>query len=670
MSAPASRKASSRPLVVWALYFVGGLLGLMVLGVAGLRFYFEHNKARIVADLNEYITEHIKGTMHIGGIDLQLLTGFPTLSLTLTDVELKDDLPASRRLLLAKEIGVGLNVMRLFRREIDVQSILIDGATIDLFTDANGVTNFDIFKPPPPGAARGPGRSTPAILIRDVELRHVDFKVENLPEKKLFHFVIDSLHAPIDYEPDGLRTRLKLKVLARSMTFLSINGSFIRDQQVAGVLKAAFSKSTSSLTVETNALAIGKDSFAVKGRFAIGQKPALFDLDIRTKIRWLDASRLMSDNVRRILDQLDLSKPVEARCVIHGDINDKRDPAIVVHADVKDSELRIPDGVVANVSFHGEFINHVARDKPNGDPNSAVILSGFTGAYGSIPFQIPRATLLNLLKPVVSGTFQTEFRLPQLNELIDERLILFSGGQARVNLEFQVALDELKLHQPRFQGEIGVSQGDLLYKPKNLRLKTDVDLAFTDRALSIRNIKYASGPSTLLIDGEVENFFSLFYDAPEKMVVALNVRSPFLNAKTFLGTEITPKDAAALKSAQEEGATGKLRAVIDKCQMVLHMQVDKAVYEHLEAKNARAQIVLANGRVNVRNGHIETAGGKFAFDAHLAPQGNVNLFGAKVKITSCDIPRLLKSFNNFGITSFAPENITGDLSADASVSGP
>src|SRR5580765_3145895 len=156
MSAPGSRKASSRLVIVRVLYFVGGLLGLVVLALAGLRFYFEHNKARIVADLNQYITEHINGTMRIGSIDFQLLTGFPTLSLTLTDVELNDNVAASRRLLKAKEIGVGLNVMRLFRREIDVQSILIEGATIDLFTDEIGVTNFNIFKPEPPDAAPGP----------------------------------------------------------------------------------------------------------------------------------------------------------------------------------------------------------------------------------------------------------------------------------------------------------------------------------------------------------------------------------------------------------------------------------------------------------------------------------------------------------------------------------
>ena len=51
--------------------------------------------------------------------------------------------------------------MRLFHREIDVQSILIDGATIDLFTDADGLTNFNIFKPPPPGAAPEAGPRAP-----------------------------------------------------------------------------------------------------------------------------------------------------------------------------------------------------------------------------------------------------------------------------------------------------------------------------------------------------------------------------------------------------------------------------------------------------------------------------------------------------------------------------
>ena len=268
----------------------------MVLGLAGLRFYFEHNKARIVADLNKYITEHINGTMRIGSIDLSAPDGF---SDSLADPD--------RRRAEGQSPGVAsaaageANRRRPERHEAVPSR---DRRAVDpgRRRDHRPVyrrersTNFDIFKTRAarPGAGTGPQHPRDPDPRRRAASRRLQGR-ETCAKKKLFHFVIDSLSAPIDYEPDGPRTRLKLKALARSMIFLSTNGSFIRDQQVAGVLKAAFSKSTGSLTVETNALAIGKDSFAVKGRFAIGQKPALFDLEIRTKIRWLDASRLLSD---------------------------------------------------------------------------------------------------------------------------------------------------------------------------------------------------------------------------------------------------------------------------------------------------------------------------------------------------------------------------------------
>ena len=85
---------------------------------------------------------------------------------------------------------------------------------------------------------------------------------------------------------------------------------------------------------------------------------------------------LLSPNVQLILDRFDLPKPLEARCVINGDLADKGDPAIVVDADVSDNEIRIAGGAITNVSFHAEYNNHSEKGKPNGDPNSVVTVSG------------------------------------------------------------------------------------------------------------------------------------------------------------------------------------------------------------------------------------------------------------------------------------------------------
>jgi hypothetical protein len=533
--------------------------------------------------------------VRIGSIDIELLTGFPTLSLTLTDVELKDDLAAARPLLQAKTIGVGLNVMRLLHREIDVQSVSIAGATVDLFTDANGATNFDIFKPSPPGApgtgppcSRGPGPRRGAARRRFPGRGRAGEEAVSLHHR---------LAAGSDrIRPDGPRSRLKLEVLARDMTFLSINGSFIKDQQVAGALNAAYSISTRRLSVETDALAIGKDSFAVNGPLRDRPEAGAVRPRIRSRIRWLNASRLLSQNVTRIMDQLDVSKPVEARCVIHGDLNDKRDPAIVVDADVADSEVHIPDGVIASVSFHGRFNNHVDPKKPNGDPNSAVTLTAFQGAWKGIPFQIPRATLVNLLKPVASGTFRTDFGLPGLNDFIDEKLILFSGGQASVDLEFQMAVDELKIHQPRFRGEIVVRQGDLLYKPKNLP-------AEDGRRSRVH------GPETVDPEREV---CERRQHPPDRRRGRELLRAVLRRSRedgrgvereeSLSGREEIPRDGDSREGRvpveiPQESVTHTLHSVIEKCQIVLNMQVDKAVYDYLEATNATGQIVLADGRV-------------------------------------------------------------------------
>ena len=221
MSVAASRKV---------LYFVGGLLALVILSLAGLRLYFERNKARIMADLNAYITEHINGTMRIGSIDFQLLTGFPTLSLSLTDIDLKD-LAGTRPLLKAKEIDVGLNVMRLFHHEIDVQSIVIDGATIDLFTDENGVTNSDIFKPTPRPRCRNRAAHRPRFESVTSSCVTSTSRPRTCTRRSCFTSWSSRSTRPPDYEPDGLRADLKLKVVARNMTFLAVNGSFIKDQE-------------------------------------------------------------------------------------------------------------------------------------------------------------------------------------------------------------------------------------------------------------------------------------------------------------------------------------------------------------------------------------------------------------------------------------------------------
>lgn len=46
--------------------------------------------------------------------------------------------------------------------------------------------------------------------------------------------------------------------------------------------------------------------------------------------------------------------------------------------------------------------------------------------------------------------------------------------------------------------------------------KTNIELHFTEQALLIKKIKYQNQKNTVFMEGRVDNFLNLYYDAPEK----------------------------------------------------------------------------------------------------------------------------------------------------------
>jgi hypothetical protein len=117
-----------------------------------------------------------------------------------------------------------------------------------------------------------------------------------------------------------------------------------------------------------------------------------------------------------------------------------------------------------------------------------------------------------------------------------------------------------------------------------------------------------------------------------------------------------------------KGGNKKRIALVQKCQLVLNLNLDKMVYSNLTAKNAKITIVAKNRQFFIKQGTIETCGGKITFASQLIPQGELFNVKSNVNITTVDIPQFLTSFKNFGITSFQPKNINGNLSATADLS--
>ncbi|MEO7978662.1 AsmA-like C-terminal region-containing protein [Flavobacterium sp.] len=650
-------------------FFILGCIAFILFASGALSLYFSRNKPEIIAKINTKINENINGKFHVGDFHYKFLTGFPNFTLALKNVELKDNKWAVHQhtLLKAAEIEVRLGIWSLLQNEINIHKILINDAEIYLYKAEDGYSNADIFKPKKKKSTDT--KSENETTIDQIDLNSVHFILDNRIGHKLFDFDIVSLKSKVDFDGDDWQTDLFLKTNIKNLAFNTVLGSFAQEKELKGNFAISYSSEKEKISVETENLKIGTDSFDIIAFFNLDN--SLFGINISTSILWKNASNLLSRNISSQLDRFNLKKEIDVNCDIKGDFNDQGDPKIVVQAEISNNELTIPDGLITDCNFKGTFTNNFRPKDGFNDANSAVILTRFSGKYQNIPLTIPQAVISNFKKPLATGIVNSDFNIQNLNEMSNDKWIHFSSGHATANLKFQFNIVNLYITKPRFTGNVKVTDASFDYIPKNVHAeKTNIELNFTEKALIINQITYKHQNNRILIDGKIDNFLSLYYDAPEKMVVNWNIYCPNLDVKQFMGILKTSKSKkSAQKPPKNVNFSNQMKSAIEKCTVVLNLKADKLNYGKLTATNTTATIQMIDSRLFLKNGKVQTSGGNVTFSGTIEPRGNQYTFRSNAQINRVDIASFLRSFNNFQIQSFNPNNIEGKLSSNANVTG-
>jgi hypothetical protein len=654
-------------------YFILGLIAILLLACGALSVYFNRNKTEIIAKVNAKINENINGKFHVTDFHYKFLTGFPNFTLALKDVEIKDNQWQSHKhtLLRAKEIEARLNIWNLLQHEINIHKILINDADIYIYKAENGYSNANIFKPKKKKTQTD--KEKPETTIDEVNLNKVHVIIDNHLGHKLFDFDVASLDSKVNYDNDSWQTNLYLKTKINSLAFNTVHGSFAKEKVLEGNFDISYAEASQKIDIKTQKLKIGSDVFDIIAFFNVGKTNSLFGINIGTEILWRNASNLLSANISSKLNQFDLKKPIKVNCDIKGDLNVEGDPKIVVQADVRDNELTIPDGLFTNCSFKGIFTNNFKPENGFSDPNSAIVLTNFNAEYESIPLKIAQAVINNLEKPIATGVVNADFDISKLNGMMNEKILHFESGHAKANLKFQFDIVDLYINKPRFTGDVDINDATFDYLPKSIHAeKTAVQLSFTQEALYIKKIAYKHKKNIIRIDGKIDNFLNLYYDAPEKMVVNWNIYCPNIDVKQFLGVlKNSPQQKVTEKKPVKKNVnfTNQLRSVIEKCTAVINLKADKITYGSLTATNTQATLQMLNSKILLKNGTLQTSGGSIAFSGSVQPSGNQYVFTSNAQVNRVDIASFLRSFNNFGIKSFSPKNIRGRLTSNANVAG-
>jgi hypothetical protein len=655
-----------------ALKVFGIFIGLVVLVFIGIAWYVNAHKKELLNTITAQLNGSIAGEITIGSMDPTFLSGFPGVSMRLNNIIVRDSLFQQHKhsLLEAKDIEVSVNALKLVTGTIQIKKMGINNATIYLYTDSSGYSNTAIFKKKSAVKVEKKADSESDLEIRRFTLNNVNFVMDNKKGNKLFHFVVDDLRGDIDYSWSDWEANVKLKTIAKSLSFNTKRGSFIKDKLVEGPFKLTYEDAKGLITVIPNTLNIGEDPFIIGAKFDLSKPNTDFSISIQANdIMWRNASSLLAPNISSRLNMMNLDKPIDVTCTIAGNMGPGGDPEINVKALVKNNKLTTPGGEVDNCNFTGVFTNNFEKGKGHTDQNSAIKLFGFKGTYANMPISIDTASINDLKKPIATGIFKAKFDIQNLNNAMGDDVLKFGKGTANVSLAYRGDIVDFKLVKPYVKGLVEIQNADVNYVPRKINFtNTNISLNFTDQDLFIKNIRLQSGKSVVYMDGSISNFLNLYYSNPEKIILNWKIRSPQLHLGEFLGF-LGSRKAVKKKSTKKVSFSDDLNQVFEKSRVNMHLQVDKVYYNKFLATDAQADLLLTESGIAIKNVSVKHAGGSLKLDGTITQRGASNAFALNTVISNVNIQQFFYSFDNFGLKSPTSKNLRGYLFSKTNIAG-
>lgn len=656
-------KKVTRKIAKYLLVFV--LLLLLIYTLFGVYLDTKHDK--ILAEVNLFTKENFKGDIVIGDLNVLLFKDFPSLTIELQEVTVKDSLWAihKKTLVDSKYLYAKIYPWKLLVGDLEINKVTLKNATLDVHIDENGYSNFSAFEK---RKIVKKEKKDPLldIQIDNIELKEVQLIADNQIKKKSINLKIKSLNTHFKTLSNGFEANAKLDAHIDDLTFNFKNGSFAKNKDLKGNLLIVLDEDKKNIAIQSDAFEIGQCLFHLKANFGT-QGNSLFAIGLESQaVLWKDAASLVSNNIFSKLNKFDFKKPFAVKCDINGDMKDKEFLKIHVVGQFKNNDMTAVDQVFTNCSFTGEYTNNYEDNGTYDDYNSAVMLHDFKGSYEGIPFVTKDLMVLNLKKPIASGLVESDFDAQKLNALFDKDHMVFTKGSVKFKVKFKSDVVDLMISKPFIEGLVSINQCDFSFVPKNIQFKNNrVDLQFTSDELIVKNISFETKNSKIQMKGNSEDFMSLYYDSPDKIVLNWEVTSPYLDLDDFTYFLSPSKTKIPTKKKK----TNIFDKLINTQKLSAKVKIDQFKHKKFTGKNLIANMELTSKQIKLKELFVNSCNGTLKVFAEIDHGKVDNSFQLKVNASKVDVQKFLYAFDNFKSKSITDNSIRGQLSLQANITG-
>ena len=649
---------------------------LFLLWVA-LAIYVDRNKDDLLNKAQTQINSRISGTLKIGHVDLSLFRHFPSITLRLTDVTLRDSAWSQHHhdLLQAGDVYVSASLFRsLVKRRVELSTVFLENATVYFYTDSTGYSNTSALQDHKADTAAPQPQKAPAD-VPAVVLSEVRLVVDMQNKNKFFGLDIHHLHAGINRDDRTLLFDVQTDMRVDSFAFNKDKGSFVKDKPLSGHLSLSYNVASKILQLGQVNLNIDGNEFTFTGRFFPTVKPDPFFLTITTDhILFRQAVSLLTPKLREKLDRYDIDKPIAVRVQLDAGAADQTEPQIQIHTSLDKGTVLTPTGNFTDASFQGSFTNEWVHGHPREDENSGLRFTGFSGSLVNVPLHADTVDITNLKYPQMACDLHSAFDLSVLNEVYGSQSLQFRKGSCHMDLRYKGPLSENDTAGATVNGHLDVDSGTIVYLPYHFQLTNARGrVLFRDQDMVIEHLEARTGDSKVQIKGVAKNLIVLLDHNAEDVSMNILLSASHLDLEDFAALA-GPSGTTSPVKRSSQSVFGATADRIDNFLKdgVIHLNLDATdiSWQNFAGAHARADLVFQDDEIRLTHMTVQQSSGDLDMTATLKRRpGNANPLTLTSHLRGVDIPRLFTSFDNFGQKAIMGRNLRGRMNADVDLSG-
>ena len=640
------------------------LLILVLIPLIAVSFFGGPIARAVVNSLSKKLPTEIK----VAEYDVAFWRSFPSLSVNLQDVQVRGS--DGSDLLMAEQLSCLLDLGSLFGK-IRVEEIIITDGKLNLITDIDGNTNYQLTGYTPVGEEEPEGEPT-EFAIAHAELKGVEFTYRDAQLQIDVAGNVDRATFSGDF---GAINYLLVAEGLIDIYHLDQEGvRYLNEKQLQLESKTNINNDEGKYTFAPLRIESGDLEVSVVGDLTSTKDGLETNLRLESKSGSLeDVLALIPPAYAGTLSELETRGKLSLSGSITGPWTQRRYPRM-------DGQLTFINGRVGSprINIGARDLELKARfaylDGPTGGVQSFAI-EELKGTFRNQPFSM-KLSIQNLDDPRIDFSADGAFPLATLPAILGEGPITDGDGYVRIQ-GLRLAGRYADMLRPRRMGQVAAS-GRLTFDDGELTIN-ERELSFPSGTLELRDNEMEltdlvfEGPGTeISFTGKATNLIPiLFADSLNTNDAELNFDAR-LTGKSFDIDELL-KLAGPTEEEQEiaeaAGTTDSLRAktMVRRAQTTdllrgrFEADVEEWNYGEIEGENFSGQLIFTPRQLGVR-GITDAMGGQLKVDGEVYFQELQRVEG-RISGQGIDVNQFFAQGENFGQEVLVADNIEGKMDA-------